>query len=269
MVLLVLVALVGGWAGGNPGAPDALQSSLLQADGATLGAWWVQATRTVLGIVAAATLMAGAFGTLLGGASVYLGGSGGGVLARVVELSGSIPGLVLIGVLRLLDPTAGVLSLLGTLAVLRSLEVAQLVRAEVLGTLPLDFVEASRALGATRRWQLRVHVAPQLSRPLAVNLLCGAASLIGLEAALSFTGLGLPAETPSWGGGLAVLAGGDNPAALAWVLGSLGLTSAALYGLGMSLAAIRPRPGRGALASEVGHVKCRSHEAAAGDGTGL
>jgi ABC-type dipeptide/oligopeptide/nickel transport system permease subunit len=41
----------------------------------------------------------------------------------------------------------------------------------VLFIISSEFVEASRALGASRRWQLRTHVLPRLSQPLAVNLL--------------------------------------------------------------------------------------------------
>lgn len=250
---LALVALLAGWISG--GHSEAVQLSLAQRDGAPLGAWWVLATRTVLGIVIAATAIAAALGTLLGAASLYVG-SGGGLLARLVELSGSVPALVVVGVCRLWDPSGGVVALLGTFAVLRALEVAQLVRAQVLRTMPSDFVEASRALGATRRWQLRAHVVPRLSRPLVVNLLDGAASLVGLEAALTFVGLGLPGEIASWGGGLAVLASGDHPFGLACVVATIGLASAAFYGLGASLAAVEPPcSGPRALASEVSHVK--------------
>jgi peptide/nickel transport system permease protein len=96
-------------------------------------------------------------------------------------------------------------------------------------------VEASRALGGSRRWQLRVHVWPRLARPLTRNLVMGAASVVGLEAALSFAGLGLPAHVPSWGGGLAVLTAGGSAAAWACTVLSIGLTSAVLHGLGASL----------------------------------
>ena len=100
-----------------------------------------------------------------------------------------------------------------------------------------DFVLASRALGASRRWQFRVHILPALLGPLLVNLAFGASSVVGLEAALSFTGLGLPAEVPSWGGGLGQLHLGESPGPFLLVAFSIALTSGALYALGARLAA--------------------------------
>lgn len=162
------------------------------------------------------------------------------MLSRLVELSSSVPLLILVGIWRLWDSSGGLWSLVGALALLRSLEVAELVRARVLATLPGDFIEASRALGATRRWQLRNHVAPRVLRPLLVNLCAGAASLIGLEAALGFMGLGLPSHVPSWGGGLATLAAAGHFAPLACVVLGIGATAGAFHALGMSLAEAEP-----------------------------
>jgi peptide/nickel transport system permease protein len=193
--------------------------------------------RSMVLVTLTATLVAGALGTGLGAISVYLAGGLGVLLARLVELSGSVPSIILVGLLRLWDPTGGVVSLVATLALLRTVEVAQLVRAKVLTTMPSDFVEASRALGASRRWQLRVHVLPHLARPLAANLAFGASSLVGLEAALSFAGLGLPPDVPSWGAALGQLARAGSGEALLLTVASLGLSSAALYWLGARVVA--------------------------------
>lgn len=234
---LFALALLGpSLAGGAGGTGAALEAELATAAAPQLLGWWSLATRNVAGVVVASTCIAALLGTPLGALSVYGGGAAAGWLFRFVELVGAIPGLILVGVLRFGDSTGGVLSLIATLALLRTLEVAQLVRSQVLATLPSDFVEASRALGASRRWQIRVHVLPRLARPLAVNLLLGASALIGLEAALSFTGLGMPEGVPSWGRGLAALATGSHAVALVWVIASIGLTSALLYGLGARLA---------------------------------
>lgn len=228
--VLLIVALLGRWLGGAVAAPLA-QALLPHADAPQVFAWWCLATQNTLALLLAATLGATLLGGALGAASVYGDTGLGGLLLRAVELVGAVPALILAGILRLAEPSGGVLALLATLTVLRTLEVAQLVRAQVLQVLPNDFVEASRALGASRRWQLRVHVWPRLLQPLALNLLMGASTLVGLEAALTFTGLGFPSRVPSWGGGLAALAGGENGAALAGVVASIGSTCAALYAL--------------------------------------
>ena len=219
-----------------PGAEAALsQHRLEQAGGWELFRWWAVATQNTIGIVLIATLAAALVGVLLGAASAYGDGGVTGLALRLVELLGAVPGLILVGILRLGDPSGGVLGVLGTLALLRTLEVAQLVRSHVLGVLPSDFVEASRAFGASRRWQLREHILPRVVQPLGVNLLLGAGTLVGLEAALSFTGLGLPSRVPSSGGGLAVLARGGSGVALGCTVWSIGASSAAFYGLAVLL----------------------------------
>jgi peptide/nickel transport system permease protein len=252
--LLVVALLADPLAGGAAWASP--QHALPGAGAREIARWWVMATRNTVAVVVTTTALAAVLGTALGAASVYGGAGAGGLLARLVEFTGAVPGLILVGLLRFWDASGGILALVGTLALLRALEVAQLVRAQVLTTIPSDFVEASRALGASRGWQLRVHVLPPLARPLLVNLLLGASSLIGLEAALSFTGLGLPSDTPSWGGGLAAVAGGGNGVALAWVVGSIGLTSVALYGLSVIHASARPP------VAMAGHVKSATIPAA-------
>jgi len=259
LALLMVVTLLGvrPWAAGALATPSA-QTELSLAGGRELAVWWVVATRNVLGVVIGTTFVAAVAGTGLGAASIY---GGAGFLFRLVEFAGAVPGLILVGILRFGDPSGGVLSLMATLALMRSLEVARLVRAQVLAILPNDYVEASRALGASRRWQLRAHVLPRLARPLAVNLIVGAAALVGLEAALSFTGLGLPSDVPSWGGGLAALASKGSWSALACVVASIGLTSALLYGIGSRLAVRRPPsadlppPGASSLARKGASIK--------------
>lgn len=245
LALLALASVLGRALGSGA---DALQPHLASASTPEWLAWWALATQNTVGIVLAATLLAAFFGVALGAASAYGEDGVTGLGLRFVEFIGAVPGLILIGILRLADPSGGVLGVLLTLTLLRTLEVAQLVRGCVLAVLPSEFVEASRAFGASRRWQLRVHVLPRVVQPLAVNLLLGAGTLVGLEAALSFTGLGLPSRVPSWGGGLAVLAKGGSGASLAGAAWTIGASAAAFYGLAVLLdgrqrrAAVAPGP---------------------------
>jgi ABC-type dipeptide/oligopeptide/nickel transport system permease subunit len=247
--LLLLAGLLSDWVAtlGSTSA-TALQSGLGSAGKAELFSWWLLATRDVLAVSATATLVGALLGSVLGALAIYGSGGLGGGLSRLVGFMGAFPGLLLVGLFRLGDPSRGVLALLGALSLFRTLEVAQLVRAELLEALLGDAVEASRALGASRRWQVRAHVVPRLARPLAANLLQGASALIGLEAALSFVGLGLPAGVPSWGGGLAAVVATQSALPLGVAAASIGLSCAALYGLGASLAGTPPRPGGAAAA---------------------
>jgi ABC-type dipeptide/oligopeptide/nickel transport system permease subunit len=204
-------------------------------------------------------LLATLLGGILGASGIYGDRGIGGLLRGVIEFLGAVPALILAGILRLADPSGGALGLFATLSVLRTLEIAQLVRSQVLEIVASDFVEASRALGASRRWQLRVHVWPRLLQPLGINLLLGASALVGLEAALSLSGLGLPSRMPSWGGGLAALAHGGNGGALSGVVASVGSTCAALYGLAVLLERRQRRsPGFAARRVEVSGTLARS-----------
>lgn len=236
----VLVAATAGLFSGTGAAALSLEGQLSGGESQLPWAWWAHATRSAVLIVASASAIGLVLGTALGAAAVYGGTGLAALLTRLVEFIGAVPGLILVGILRLADPSGGILSLIAALALLRTLEVAQLVRAQVITLLPSDFVEAARALGASRRWQLRVHILPRLVQPVLVNTLLGASALLGLEAALSFVGLGLPSTTPSWGGGLSVLAHAGHGEALLGVAASIGVASAALYGLGTSLAAAPP-----------------------------
>lgn len=261
LLLLLLAGLLSDWlAAAQEVSAAALQQQLANVSQSQLLAWWMMATRNVLAVSATATLFGALFGGVLGALAIYGSGGIGGALSRLVGFTGAYPGLLLVGLFRLGDPSHGVLALLGALSLLRTFEVAQLVRAELLQALLGDFVEASRALGASRRWQLRAHVLPRLIRPLLVNLLQGASALIGLEAALSFVGLGLPAGVPSWGGGLAAVARSQQALPFALAAASIGLSCAALYGLGASLGADRTRLGgsRGAQLVPLGVARSGS-----------
>lgn len=253
--------LAGDWAAGGSGLSALeLQADLARAERGDVLRWWVLATRNVLSVSATATLLGGLLGSALGALAIY--GSGGitGALSRLVGFTGAFPGLLLVGLFRLGDPSRGVLALLAALSLLRTLEIAQLVRAELSSALLGEYVEASRALGASRRWQLRAHVVPRVARPLVANLLQGACGLIGLEAALSFVGLGLPTAVPSWGGGLAAVGATGHWQTLALAAGSIGASCAALYWLGAHLAVARPRQDgtRAASLVELGAAKSGS-----------
>jgi ABC-type dipeptide/oligopeptide/nickel transport system permease subunit len=76
---------------------------------------------------------------------------------------------------------------------------ARIVRASVLQVKELDFVAASRALGASPVAILITHVLPNAMTPLIVQATLGIASAILDSAALSFLGLGAEPPMPEWG----------------------------------------------------------------------
>ncbi len=62
-----------------------------------------------------------------------------------------------------------------------------------------DFILAERALGASTARILRDHILPNIAAPLLILASMDVPAVVGMEAGLSFLGLGVSAPTPSWG----------------------------------------------------------------------
>ena len=82
---------------------------------------------------------------------------------------------------------------------LRWMPVARLVRAQFLSLREKEFVEAARALGASRMRLVAWHILPNALGPVIVAATIEVASAIIAESTLSFLGLGFPPDIPTWG----------------------------------------------------------------------
>jgi peptide/nickel transport system permease protein len=82
---------------------------------------------------------------------------------------------------------------------LRWMPVARLVRAQFLSLREKEFVEAARALGASRGRQVTRHILPNALGPVIVAGTIDVAAAIIAESTLSFLGLGFPPDIPTWG----------------------------------------------------------------------
>ena len=82
---------------------------------------------------------------------------------------------------------------------LRWMPVARLVRAQFLSLREKEFVEAARALGASRLRQVVRHILPNALGPVIVAGTIDVAAAIIAESTLSFLGLGFPPDIPTWG----------------------------------------------------------------------
>jgi peptide/nickel transport system permease protein len=76
---------------------------------------------------------------------------------------------------------------------------ARVVRGQVLSLREQDFIEAARALGATRRRIMVRHMLPNFVTTLVILATISVPDVILTEATLSFLGLGVPPQTPTWG----------------------------------------------------------------------
>ena len=82
---------------------------------------------------------------------------------------------------------------------LRWMPVARLVRAQFLSLREKEFVEAARALGASKVRQVVQHILPNALGPVIVVGTIDVAAAIIFESTLSFLGLGFPSDVPTWG----------------------------------------------------------------------
>ncbi|MBE7481359.1 MAG: ABC transporter permease [Polyangiaceae bacterium] len=149
---------------------------------------------TTLGVLALALALGVPIGALAG-----RGNFADALLSRAVELTGALPSLILVAALQAGRVAPSWLAFVVILGALRGVEVARLVRGEVLRVSGTEFVLAARALGGSPLRVVVRHVLPHVWGPVIVNATFGAAAVVALEAALSFVGLGLPDPVPSWG----------------------------------------------------------------------
>jgi peptide/nickel transport system permease protein len=121
-----------------------------------------------------------------------------GIIMRVMDGLMAIPAILLaMGVVSL--SRAGLLAVVIAIVIPEIPRVVRLVRAIVLSIREEPYVEAAITVGTPTPTLLIRHVLPNTIAPLIVQgtFICGSAILI--EAALSFLGIGIPPETPTWG----------------------------------------------------------------------
>lgn len=159
----------------------------------------VHGTRISLLVGVASVLLYTLLGVLLGLLAGFYGGRVDAVISRVSETLLSFPTLFLVLTVMGLTRVKTVIPILLVLGLTRWPDVARLVRAEVLRLRTLDFVQASRALGASDLRLLLRHLMPHALPPVLVAAAFGVPSAILIESALSFLGFGVPPPSPSWG----------------------------------------------------------------------
>jgi peptide/nickel transport system permease protein len=137
-------------------------------------------------------------GGLLGAIAGYVTGPADDVIMRSMDVLLAFPSLLLaIAIVAVLGP--GLNNALLAIAIIEIPIYARVVRASVLSVKELEFVDASRALGASNMHLLFSRILPNALTPLIVQGTLGIATAILSAAALSFLGLGAEFPTPEWG----------------------------------------------------------------------
>ncbi len=143
--------------------------------------------------------LAVALGTLIGSVAAYSGGRLETLLMRFTDIMMAFPTLLLaMALVAILKPSMWIIILV--IGLVYWTWIGRVVYGQVLALRDRDFVTATRALGASRRYILMQHILPQLVPTIIVWGTLGIATNVMLEASLSFLGIGVQPPTPSWGG---------------------------------------------------------------------
>jgi peptide/nickel transport system permease protein len=157
----------------------------------------VHGAGTTLLMAVVSTLVAVAFGTMVGAVAGYWGGLIDDVLMRLTEFFQTIPSfLFAIVLVAILAPSAS--SVVIAIATVSWPPIARVVRGEVLSVKSREFVQAAIVAGQSDPSILLRHVLPNTLSPLIVTGSLLVATAILVESALSFLGLGAP-SLMSWG----------------------------------------------------------------------
>ncbi len=138
-------------------------------------------------------------GLLLGLLAGYYGGVLDAVVSRVTEITMTFPTMFFILAVMGLVHVKTLVPIMLVIGLTRWTDVCRLVRAEVLRLKTLEFVQASRAIGASDLRILARHLVPNAMGPVLVAATFGIAGAILIESSLSFLGFGVPPPAPSWG----------------------------------------------------------------------
>lgn len=173
---------------------------------------WLMGTDNFGRDIMARVLYGGRASLLIGLAVVVLAVGGGSVIGllagynrtfdaismRIVDGLISFPALVLaIGMVGVLGP--GAVTVILALSIVFAPRVVRIVRGSVLVAKEEPFVEATVSLGAGDGYIIRRHLLPSVWSPIIVQASFIFSFAVLGEAALSFLGVGVPAEIPSWG----------------------------------------------------------------------
>lgn len=145
-----------------------------------------------------ASLLNVVIGILYGGISGYFGGKVDNIMMRIVEIVYAIPMTIYV-ILLMVIMGAGLKSIIIALTISYWVDMARIVRGEILQLKQQEFVLAAKTLGAPDRRILIKHLIPNCLGPIITTMTMSIPSAIFTESFLSFIGLGVSLPQASWG----------------------------------------------------------------------
>jgi peptide/nickel transport system permease protein len=165
--------------------------------------------RISLAVGFTAMLVAVGLGVLVGSVAGMAGGKLDAALMWLTDLFLSLPQLPLLLLIIYLfrESLTGIVGVemgvfimvVAVIGIFNWMPVARLVRAQFFSLREKEFVEAARALGASRMRLVLRHILPNALGPVIVAATIDVAGAIIAESTLSFLGLGFPPDVPTWG----------------------------------------------------------------------
>ena len=146
----------------------------------------------VVGVLAMLTSIV--IGVTVGMVAGYFGGIVDNILMRIVDVFSSIPWIIMVTVVGLLFKK-GIVSIIIVIGLFSWMEIARLVRSEVLSAKEREYVQYADFIGIPSGKVIMSHVFPTIITAATAQI----ASAIMVESSLSFLGLGVAAPMSSWG----------------------------------------------------------------------
>ena len=158
--------------------------------------WWGARISLFVGITASIVDLI--IGVLYGSIAALLGKKKEEWMMRIADILYAIPYLLVV-ILLMVIIGSGITTIILALTITGWINMARIVRSQILQIKQQDYVRAAYALGASRKRVLLRHLIPNAIGPIIVTLTLTIPSAIFAEAFLSFLGLGVQAPIASWG----------------------------------------------------------------------
>lgn len=137
-------------------------------------------------------------GVIWGASAAFFGGRVDETLMRIADILFGVPYLLVVVLLLVVLPQ-GLFTIILAMSITGWINMARIVRGQVLQLKSEEYAMAARSLGAARIRILFKHLIPNTLGPILVTLTLTIPTAIFTEAFLSFLGLGVPAPKASWG----------------------------------------------------------------------
>ena len=157
--------------------------------------------RVSLSVGLIAVLISLTIGIFMGSVAGFYRGAADNVIMWFINVIWAIPTILLAMAIRFAigDKIPSFLAIFIAVGLSMWVEVARIVRGQVLGVREMEYVQAARGLGYNNARIIIKHILPNIIGPIMVIAASDFASAILIEAGLSFVGIGVKPPTPSWG----------------------------------------------------------------------